>query len=64
MPREADWQSCKVHFYRDVWKDVPKFRMKEVTTMLKAIHAQEDYEAVQDGKVAVELFPTWTTLAQ
>lgn len=42
---EADWQWCKVHFYRDVWKDVPKFRMKEVTAMLKAIHAQEDYEA-------------------
>ena len=42
---EADWQWCKVHFYRDVWKEVPSTKMKDVTAMLKAIHAQEDFDA-------------------
>jgi transposase-like protein len=39
---EARWQRCVVHFYRNVFTVVPKSKGKEVATMLKAIHAQED----------------------
>jgi transposase-like protein len=39
---EAKWQRCVVHFYRNVFSVVPKGKVKEVATMLKAIHAQED----------------------
>ena len=42
---DAAWQWCTVHFYRDVWKDVPSGKVKEVAAMVKAIHAQEDLEA-------------------
>jgi len=38
----ASWQRCIVHFYRNVFTLVPKGRVKDVATMLKAIHAQED----------------------
>jgi len=38
----ACWQRCVVHFYRNVFSIVPKGRVREVATMLKAIHAQED----------------------
>ena len=44
---DADWQWCTVHFYRDVWNEIPSTKMKEATAMLKAIHAQEDLEAAQ-----------------
>jgi len=44
---EADWQWCAVHFYRDTWNEVPSSKVKEVSAMLKAIHAQEDIEAAQ-----------------
>jgi transposase-like protein len=39
---EALWQRCMVHFYRNVFSVVPKGKVKEVSAMLKAIHAQED----------------------
>jgi transposase-like protein len=39
---EARWQRCVVHFYRNVFRMVPKGKVKEVVAMLKAIHAQED----------------------
>jgi putative transposase len=39
---DARWQRCAVHFYRNVFTLVPKGKVKEVATMLKAIHAQED----------------------
>jgi transposase-like protein len=42
---EAQWQRCVCHWYRNVFSDVPRAKMKEVATMLKAIHAQEDKEA-------------------
>ena len=41
---EARWQRCIVHFYRNVFTSVPKTRVREVATMLKAIHAQESRE--------------------
>ena len=33
---EAQWQRCIVHFYRNVFTVVPRGRVKEVATMLKA----------------------------
>lgn len=42
---DARWQRCVVHWYRNVFSDVPKAKVKEVAAMLKAIHAQEDREA-------------------
>ena len=44
---EARWQRCTVHFYRNVWTAVPSGKVKEVSAMLKAIHAQEDIEAAK-----------------
>ena len=52
---EAKWQRCVVHFYRNVWTAVPTGKVKEVATMLKAIHAQEDAEAAkQKARQVVE----------
>ncbi|MBN2258830.1 MAG: IS256 family transposase [Anaerolineaceae bacterium] len=39
---KAKWQRCMVHFYRNVFSLVPHGKVKEVATMLKAIHAQEN----------------------
>jgi putative transposase len=39
---ETDWQRCVVHFYRNVFSQVPNSKVAEVARMLKAIHAQED----------------------
>ncbi len=52
---EADWQRCTVHWYRNILKDVPKSKVKEVAAMLKAIHAQEDKDAaLQKRDLVVE----------
>jgi transposase-like protein len=45
---EADWQRCTVHFYRNVFSHVPRSKMRQVSAMLKAIHAQESREAALD----------------
>ena len=42
---ETQYQRCMVHFMRNILCDVPRSRGKEVGNMLKAIFAQEDYEA-------------------
>ncbi|QPJ63720.1 MAG: IS256 family transposase [Candidatus Nitronauta litoralis] len=42
---DSDHQRCTVHFYRNVFSVVPRNKMKEVSNMLKAIHAQEDRQA-------------------
>ncbi len=42
---EAKWQRCVVHFYRNVFSRVPNAKVKEVSRMLKAIHAQENLAA-------------------
>lgn len=52
---EAQWQRCTVHFYRNVFSYVPKVKMKEVTIMLKAIHASEDLEAAHEKARSVEV---------
>ncbi|MEO0425651.1 MAG: IS256 family transposase [Pseudomonadota bacterium] len=42
---EGQWQRCVVHWYRNAWSCVPKGKVKELSAMLKAIHAQEDRAA-------------------
>lgn len=42
---ETLYQRCMVHFMRNILCDAPRSRGKEVGNMLKAIFAQEDYEA-------------------
>jgi putative transposase len=48
---EARWQRCMVHFYRNVFSHVPATKVREVSHMLKAIHAQESRDAA-DRKAA------------
>ena len=48
------YQRCIVHFYRNVFTVVPNSKVKEVTKMLKAIHAQEDKAAALEKAKAVE----------
>ena len=50
---EAQWQRCTVHFYRNVFSQVPRGKVAEVSRMLKAIHAQEDLQAAKDKAQAV-----------
>ena len=42
---DARWQRCMVHFYRNVFSHVPVTKVREVSHMLKAIHAQKNREA-------------------
>ncbi|GAC1558076.1 MAG: hypothetical protein NVS2B5_20490 [Beijerinckiaceae bacterium] len=42
---EARWQRCMVHFYRNVFSHVPANKVRDVSHMLKAIHAQESRPA-------------------
>jgi transposase-like protein len=52
---KARWQRCTVHFYRNVFSVVPRGKMREVSAMLKAIHAQEDLaEAGKKAKAVAE----------
>jgi putative transposase len=44
---DALWQRCVVHFYRNVLSNVPRNKMRIVSDMLKAIHAQEDMESAR-----------------
>lgn len=47
------WQRCTVHFYRNVFTNVPSTKVKDVAAMLKAIHAQEDRQAALEKAQAV-----------
>jgi transposase-like protein len=52
---EAAWQRCTVHFYRNVFTNVPSTKVKDVAAMLKAIHAQEDREAaLEKSQLVIE----------
>jgi putative transposase len=42
-----------VHFYRNVFSHVPSTKLREISHMLKAIHAQESREAAQEKTQAV-----------
>ena len=44
---DAKYQRCTVHFYRNIMSSVPRNRLREVTRMLKAIHAQESRDAAR-----------------
>ena len=50
---EVKYQRCTVHFYRNVFSAVPRSKMKTVTQMLKAIHAQESKKAAREKAKAV-----------
>jgi putative transposase len=50
---EARWQRCVVHWYRNIFSEVPTTKGKEVAAMLKAIHAQEDAASAQEKALAV-----------
>jgi putative transposase len=50
---EARWQRCVVHWYRNIFSEVPTTKVKEVAAMLKAIHAQEDADSAQVKAAAV-----------
>jgi transposase-like protein len=52
---ESKYQRCIVHFYRNVYSVTPRKRMREVTAMLKAIHAQENKaSARQKAKMVID----------
>lgn len=51
---KAKYQRCTVHFYRNVLAKVPKSKRSHVAAMLKAIHAQESFEASLEKAQAVE----------
>src|SRR6201988_1094192 len=50
---DAGWQRCLVHFYRNVFSHVPRPKMREVASMLKAIHAAEDVAAAREKALRV-----------
>lgn len=50
---DAEWQRCVVHFYRNVLKDVPRGKSRDVAAMLKAVHAQEDLAAAREKAAIV-----------
>jgi transposase-like protein len=50
---EAAWQRCCVHWYRNIFSQVPNSKVKTVAAMLKAIHAQEDHAAAMAKAQAV-----------
>lgn len=50
---EAKWQRCVAHWYRNVLTGVPRNMMKDVASMLKAIHAQEDRAAALEKSQSV-----------
>ena len=50
---EAKYQWCTVHFYRNVFSVIPRSKVKAVSQMLKAIHAQESKRAAREKARAV-----------
>ncbi len=51
---DAQWQRCMVHFYRNVFSHVPSTKVRDVTHMLKAIHAQESRkEALKKAQAVI-----------
>ena len=50
---DARWQRCMVHFYRNVFSHVPTTKVREISHMLKAIHAQESRDAAQEKAATI-----------
>ena len=49
----AKYQRCTVHFYRNIFSVTPRSKMREVSAMLKAIHAQENKAAAREKSASV-----------
>ncbi|SFA60510.1 Transposase, Mutator family [Paracoccus halophilus] len=60
----ARWQRCAVHFYRNIFSLVLAGRVRDVTKMLKAIHAQEDRRAAAEKTATIVADLRATKLAQ
>ena len=52
-PPDARWQRCMVHFYRNVFSHVPATKVRDVSHMLKAIHAQESRGSADEKAKAI-----------
>ena len=50
---DAAWQRCVVHWYRNIFSQVPSTKVREIAAMLKAIHASEDIVAAREKAVRV-----------
>ena len=50
---ESRWQRCMVHFFRKVFGHVPSTKVREVSHMLKVIHAQESRQTAKEKTDAV-----------
>ena len=50
---EARWQRCMVHFYRNAFSHMPTTKIRDVSHMLKAIHAQESRAAADQKARAI-----------
>ena len=50
---DAKYQRCTVHFYRNVFSVTPRNKVRDVSLMLKAIHAQENKEAAREKAALV-----------
>ncbi len=50
---DSKYQRCTVHFYHNIFSVIPRKCMKEVSMMLKAIHAQESKTAAREKAVQV-----------
>ena len=50
---DARWQRCMVHFYRNVFSHVPATKVREISHMLKAIHAQESRKAAREKAATI-----------
>ena len=44
---KAEWQRCKVHFYRNVLVQVPRRSQAEVSEAMKAVFVQRDEKSAQ-----------------
>lgn len=50
---EARYQRYTVHFYRNVFTVTPRTKMRTVTMMLKAIHAQESKQSAREKAASI-----------
>lgn len=50
---KAEWQRCKVHFYRNVLVQVPKRSQAEVSEAMKAVFVQRDEETAKTKTAGV-----------
>ena len=50
---KAEWQRCKVHFYRNVLVQVPKRGQAEVTEAMKAVFVQRDEKSAKQKAAEV-----------